>query len=116
MGDVGETLKALLPRLQQRSGRDFLDKILAIHKKAAENLQTYVTHAGGGKGLRPEMVASAISKFAADDAIFSVDTGMCNVWGARYISMRKGQRMLGSFGHGSMANAMPCLLYTSRCV
>ena len=53
------------------------------------------------------MVASAISKFAADDAIFSVDTGMCNVWGARYINMRTGQRMLGSFGHGSMANAMP---------
>jgi len=107
VGDVGETLKALLPRLQQRSGRDFLDKILAVHKKAAENLQTYVTHAGVGKGLRPEMVASAISKLAADDAVFSVDTGMCNVWGARYISMRKGQRMLGSFGHGSMANAMP---------
>jgi len=97
VGDVRETLKALLPRLQQRSGRDFLDKILAVHKKAAENLQTYVTHPGSGKGLRPEMVASAISKFAADDAIFSVDTGMCNVWGARYISMRKGQRMLGSF-------------------
>ena len=66
-----------------------------------------MTHAGVGKGLRPEMVASAISKLAADDAVFSVDTGMCNVWGARYISMRKGQRMLGSFGHGSMANAMP---------
>jgi pyruvate dehydrogenase (quinone) len=107
VGDVGETLKALLPRLRQRSGRDFLDKILVIHRKAAEDLQTYVTHPGGGKGLRPEMVASAISKFAADDAIFSVDTGMCNVWGARYITMRKGQRMLGSFGHGSMANAMP---------
>jgi pyruvate dehydrogenase (quinone) len=81
--------------------------MLAIHKKAAEGLQTYVQHTGSGKGLRPEQVASAISKFADDDAIFSVDTGMCNVWGARYVNMRQGQRMLGSFGHGSMANAMP---------
>ena len=106
IGDVGETLRALMPRLKQRSGRTFLDKALAAHRKAAENMQTYVKHEGG-KGLRPEMVATAISKLAADDAIFSVDTGMCNVWGARYVSMRRGQRMLGSFGHGSMANAMP---------
>jgi len=107
VGDVGETLKALRPRLKQRTEREFLDKVLAIHKKSAANLQAYATHPGSKTGLRPEMVASAISKLAADDAIFSVDTGMCNVWGARYIDMRPGQRMLGSFGHGSMANAMP---------
>jgi pyruvate dehydrogenase (quinone) len=107
VGDVGETLRALLPRLEQRDQRKFLESALGAHQKAAENLQSYVKHSGSGKGLRPEMVASAISKFAADDAIFSVDTGMCNVWGARYVSMRHGQRMLGSFSHGSMANAMP---------
>jgi pyruvate dehydrogenase (quinone) len=107
VGDVSETLKALLPRLTQRSERTFLDRSLAAHRKAAENLQTYVNNPGGGKGLRPELVASMISKHAADEAIFTVDTGMCNVWGARYITMRPGQRMLGSFGHGSMANAMP---------
>jgi pyruvate dehydrogenase (quinone) len=107
VGDVRETLKALLPRLTQRTDRGFLDKILAAHRKAGENMQAYVTHQGSGKGLRPEMVASTISKLAAEDAIFSVDTGMCNVWGARYITMRQRQRMVGSFGHGSMANAMP---------
>lgn len=107
VGDVSETLKALIPRLKQRSERTFLESALGAHRKAAENLQAYVKHSGSGKGLRPELVASAISKFAADDAIFSVDTGMCNVWGARYVSMRPRQRMLGSFGHGSMANAMP---------
>jgi pyruvate dehydrogenase (quinone) len=107
IGDVGETIKALLPRVMQRTDREFLDKTLKAHKKADENMQAYATHPGEGKGLRPEMVASAISKFANDDAIFSVDTGMCTVWGARYITMRSKQRMLGSFGHGSMANAMP---------
>ncbi len=64
-------------------------------------------HEGSGEGLRPEMVASTISDLAADDAVFTVDTGMCNVWGARYVHMRPGQRMLASFRHGSMANAMP---------
>jgi pyruvate dehydrogenase (quinone) len=107
VGDIGETLKALMPHLNQRSDRHFLDKMLASHRKIAEGLQTYVNHDGGGSGLRPEMVAAAISRHAADDAVFTVDTGMCCVWGARYIQMRPAQRMLGSFGHGSMANAMP---------
>lgn len=53
------------------------------------------------------MVATAISDLASDDAIFTVDTGMCNVWGARYLHMKRGRRFLASFGHGSMANAMP---------
>jgi pyruvate dehydrogenase (quinone) len=107
VGDIGETLRALLPRITQREDRSFLDDVLAHHKNALEQLQTYVDHAGLGNGLRPEMVATAISELAADDAIFTVDTGMCNVWGARYLRMKSGQRFLASFGHGSMANAMP---------
>jgi pyruvate dehydrogenase (quinone) len=53
------------------------------------------------------MVATAISDLAADDAVFTNDTGMCNVWGARYLRMKPGQRLLASFRHGSMANALP---------
>ena len=53
------------------------------------------------------MVATALSELAEDDAVFSVDTGMCNVWGARYLAMKPGRRILASFSHGSMANAMP---------
>ena len=72
-----------------------------------KNLQTYVDHEGSGEGLRPEMVATALSDLADDDAVFTVDTGMCNVWGARYLQMKPGRRILASFSHGSMANAMP---------
>ena len=72
-----------------------------------KGIQTYVTHEGSGQGLRPEMVATALSDLAEDDAVFSVDTGMCNVWGARYLEMKPGRRILASFSHGSMANAMP---------
>ncbi|HEY7942134.1 MAG TPA: thiamine pyrophosphate-dependent enzyme [Candidatus Limnocylindrales bacterium] len=107
VGDIGETLRALLPRIPQRDDRSFLDDVLSHHRQAVEQLQTYVTHEGSGEGLRPEMVATAISDLAADDAIFTVDTGMCNVWGARYLRMHPGRRFLASFGHGSMANAMP---------
>jgi pyruvate dehydrogenase (quinone) len=53
------------------------------------------------------MVATALSDLADDDAVFTIDTGMCNVWGARYLHMRPGRRLLASFSHGSMANAMP---------
>ena len=46
-------------------------------------------------------------EFAADDAVFTADTGMCSVWGARYLRMKKGRSLLCSFNHGSMANALP---------
>jgi pyruvate dehydrogenase (quinone) len=107
VGDVGETLRALIPRLEQRSDSGFLDKVVRHHHKMVEGIQTYVSHEGSGGELRPEAVASALSDLADDDAVFTVDTGMCNVWGARYLEMKPGRRILASFSHGSMANALP---------
>lgn len=107
VGDVGETLRELIPRLEPREDTSFLDAVLDHHETKVEQLQTYVEHEGSGEGLRPEMVANALSDLADDDAVFAVDTGMCNVWGARYIHMKPGRRMVASFSHGSMANAMP---------
>ena len=107
VGDIGDTLRCLLPRLPQRADRAFLDATLEHHREAVERVEAYVTHDGSAEGLRPEMVATAISELAADDAVFTNDTGMCNVWGARYLHMRPGQRLLASFRHGSMANALP---------
>jgi hypothetical protein len=107
VGDVGETLRALLPRLEARSDSRFLDAVVNHHQHAVKHLQTYVEHQGSGDGLRPEMVAAALSDLADDDAVFAVDTGMCNVWGARYLQMKAGRRILASFSHGSMANSMP---------
>jgi pyruvate dehydrogenase (quinone) len=107
VGDIGDTLRCLMPRLAQRSDRAFLDTTLEHHRDAVERIQTYVNHEGSGRGLRPEMVATAISDLVADDAVFTNDTGMCNVWGARYLRMKPDQRLLASFRHGSMANALP---------
>lgn len=107
VGDVEETLKALSPRLESRTDEAHLNEAQQVHAKAKEELRSYVTHDGSGQGLRPEMVATALSDLAAEDAIFTVDTGMCCVWGARYLEMKPGRRILASYGHGSMANAMP---------
>ncbi|MGB7861465.1 MAG: thiamine pyrophosphate-dependent enzyme, partial [Acidimicrobiia bacterium] len=85
----------------------FLDKMKEHHQAKMTHLRTYAEHEGSGEGLRPEMVATALSDLADDDAVFTVDTGMCNVWGARYLHMKPGRRILASFSHGSMANAMP---------
>ncbi len=106
-GDVGETLRALIPKLEQRTDTHFLDHVVKDHHHMVRGIQTYVDHEGSGQGLRPEMVAAALSDLAEDDAVFTVDTGMCNVWGARYLEMKPGRRILASFSHGSMANAMP---------
>lgn len=107
VGDVGETLRELIPMLKVRDDSAFKDAIVKHHESKVAKLQTYVDNQGSGEGLRPEMVASALSDLADDDAVFTVDTGMCNVWGARYLHMKPERRILASFSHGSMANAMP---------
>jgi pyruvate dehydrogenase (quinone) len=107
VGDVGETLRALIPLLEKRTDSHFLDAVVKHHHAMVKGIQTYVNHEGHGTGLRPEMVATALSDLADDDAVFTVDTGMCNVWGARYLQMKPGRRILASFSHGSMANALP---------
>ncbi len=108
VGDVGETLRALIPRLEPRTDSSFLDKVVKHHRQDGRRASRPTsTHEGSGHGLRPEMVATALSDLAEDDAVFTVDTGMCNVWGARYLEMKPGRRILASFSHGSMANAMP---------
>ena len=106
-GDVGETIRALLPMIEAKSDRTFLDAMLDKHKEALRRLNVYVDHVGKRTPMHPEPVAAALSEIAADDAIFTADTGMCNVWSSRYIRSTKARRLIGSFTHGSMANALP---------
>ena len=106
-GDVRETLQALLPMLNTKADREFLDAILRKHKEALRKINVYVDHVGKRTPMHPEPVAAAMSELAAPDAIFTADTGMCNVWSARHIKATKDRRIIGSFNHGSMANALP---------
>jgi pyruvate dehydrogenase (quinone) len=107
-GDVAETLDGLLPLVRARGeDRLFLDHILHAHRIAVEHLQSYVQHGGSDGKLRPEQIGDAVHRAAAADAIFTVDTGMNCVWAARYLHVKREQRIVLSFNHGTMANAMP---------
>lgn len=106
-GDVKDSLQALLPMLQTKTDDYFLMGQLQVYEKVRENMASVVEKRGGDCTIAPEYVASLIDKLAAEDAIFTVDTGMCCVWGARFLNATGKREMLGSFNHGSMANAMP---------
>ncbi|MFE5207022.1 pyruvate dehydrogenase [Streptomyces sp. NPDC056600] len=107
-GDVKETLKCLIPRVKEKTSRRFLDKMLKKHADALEGVvKAYTRKVEKHVPIHPEYVASVLDEMADDDAVFTVDTGMCNVWAARYITPNGRRRVIGSFSHGSMANALP---------
>ncbi|WRZ89816.1 pyruvate dehydrogenase [Streptomyces sp. NBC_01007] len=107
-GDVRETLRCLIPRVRPKGNRRFLDKMLKKHADALEGVvKAYTRKVDKHVPIHPEYVASVLDELADDDAVFTVDTGMCNVWAARYISPNGSRRVIGSFSHGSMANALP---------
>jgi pyruvate dehydrogenase (quinone) len=107
-GDIRETLRAVLPLLQQKTDRSFLDRILREHARKLEEVVDAYTHdIEHHTPIHPEYAARILDEVAADDAIFTVDTGMCNVWAARYVTPNGRRRVIGSFKHGTMANALP---------
>src|SRR5699024_10125272 len=107
-GDVGATLRALLPKIDHKPDRDYLDKWLKRHRSImTKSIGAYTQDVEDLVPIHPEYVASVLDEVAADDAIFSADTGMCNVWAARYLTPNGRRRFLASSVHGSMANAVP---------
>lgn len=106
IGDIKTTLAALLPQLEVKQDRDFLDKALEHYVDARKELDNLAT-ANDKQAIHPQYVAQQLSRFADDDAIFTCDVGTPTVWAARYLKMNGKRRLIGSFSHGSMANAMP---------
>ena len=106
-GDVKMTIQALLRMLDPKTDDTFLLKQLKRYEGVKKDLAAYTEDKGGVNKIHPEYVMSEIDKLSADDAVFTVDTGMTCVWGARYLQATGKRHMLGSFNHGSMANALP---------
>ena len=120
-GDVGATLRALLPLLAPVPSRSHLDEALERFTRWQESQAgladpAHDRHLLGrvramfdnrAEEIRPEALAAAVDRHAADDAIFTSDTGMATVWLSRFVRMRGTRRLLGSYDLGSMANAMP---------
>jgi pyruvate dehydrogenase (quinone) len=106
VGHVGATVAALLPKLKKKADRKFLDAALSHYKKAREDLDKLAEGKPGGKIIHPQYVARLLSELATDDAVFTCDVGTQTVWAARYLKMNGKRRLIGSFNHGSMANAL----------
>ena len=106
-GDVRDTVEALLPLVEAKADRAFVEAMRARYDRSRQKLQAYIEHVGTRRPIHPEYVAATLDELASPDAVFTVDTGMSTVWGARYLHAAKGRRFLGSFNHGSMANALP---------
>jgi pyruvate dehydrogenase (quinone) len=107
VGDVGATLAALIPRV--KTGRDgsFLKSAIENYAKSREGLDDLADGTPGSGIVHPQHVARVLSEQAADDAVFACDVGTPTVWAARYLKMNGRRRLIGSFNHGSMANALP---------
>jgi pyruvate dehydrogenase (quinone) len=107
VGTVQDTLRALLPLLQQKTDSAHLADAQAHYKKARKGLDELATGEPGQKRIHPQHVTAVLDRLASEDAIFTCDVGTPTVWAARYLTMNGKRRLLGSFNHGSMANALP---------
>jgi pyruvate dehydrogenase (quinone) len=107
VGDVGATLAALIPRV--KTGRDgsFLKSAIENYAESRKGLDDLANGTPGSGVIHPQHVARVLSEQAADDAVFACDVGTPTVWAARYLKMNGRRRLIGSFNHGSMANALP---------
>jgi pyruvate dehydrogenase (quinone) len=107
IGDVKTTLTALIPKLQAKNNATHLDHSLEHYREARKALDDLATGEPGRKPIHPQYVAKMLDELAGEDAIFACDVGTPTIWAARYLKMNGKRRLLGSFNHGSMANALP---------
>ena len=109
VGDVASVIDNILPHIEEKEDRSFLDRMLTRHAELLEDVVSkYTTPARESRTpIHPEFAASVLDEVAADDAIITVDTGMCNVWSSRYFTPNGRRAEHASYLHGTMANALP---------
>jgi pyruvate dehydrogenase (quinone) len=106
LGDVKATLELLIPTLVEKTDSAHLDDALADYKKARHDLDALAESSPNSNVIHPQYVTRLVSELAADDAVFTCDVGTPVAWAARYLKLNGKRRLVGSFNHGSMANAM----------
>lgn len=107
IGDVREVLSRLTGRLSAHDDDTHLNTAVRHYAKARKELDGLANEDSKHKPIHPQLLAKMVSELASDDAIFTCDVGEPTVWAARYLEMNGRRRLVGSFLHGSMANAMP---------
>ncbi len=106
VGTVKDTVRALLPLLTPKTDSAHLDRMTAHYRKAARMDKLAQDHRNDSP-LHPQYVAATVDSMASSDAVFTADVGTPCIWAARYLHMNGTRRLVGSFNHGSMANALP---------
>ncbi|WZH36845.1 MAG: ubiquinone-dependent pyruvate dehydrogenase [Microbacterium enclense] len=106
VGTVRDTVQALLPLLTEAKSSRHADEAREHYRTTRAKLDDLAVPAGRGKPLHPQFVARTLDRLAADDAVFIPDVGSPVVWAARYLTMTRERRLIGSFSHGTMANAV----------
>jgi pyruvate dehydrogenase (quinone) len=107
VGTVRDTADALLPLLEPKTDSAHLDRMTKHYRRARAGLDRLAKPGRDGAPLHPQYIAATVDKLAADNAVFTVDVGTPCIWAARYLRMNGNRRLVGSFSHGSMANALP---------
>jgi pyruvate dehydrogenase (quinone) len=107
VGDTKTTIRALLPKLQQNCFDEHLKTSIEHYREARKGLDELATKGNGKKPIHPQYIARVVDELATNDVIVSCDVGTPTIWAARYLRMNGKRRLLGSFNHGSMANALP---------
>ncbi len=107
VGDVGATIDHVLPLLTRERDGAFLRDAREDYAKSRKGLDELASGTAGSGVIHPQHVARVVSDLASDDAVFACDVGTPTVWAARYLEMNGRRRLIGSFNHGSMANALP---------
>jgi pyruvate dehydrogenase (quinone) len=106
IGTVRDTVAALQPLLEEKTDRSHLDDALADYKSARKHLDDLAESNPHSHLIHPQYVARLMSELADEDAVFTCDVGTPVAWVARYLKVNGKRRIVGSFNHGSMANAM----------
>ena len=107
VGDVAATIDALLPFLMPKQNQEHLNQCLANYAEARKGLDELAVGHPGRKPIHPQYLAKVVSDLTAQDTVFTCDVGTPTIWAARYLKLGHNRRLVGSFVHGSMANAMP---------
>jgi pyruvate dehydrogenase (quinone) len=107
VGTVKDTIEALLPRLQNGRDATHLARMQSHYRRTRERIDALAGSHGDRGPIHPQFTATAVDRMAADDAVFLADVGTPTLWAARYLRMNGRRRLLGSFNHGTMANALP---------
>ena len=107
VGTVKDTVDALLPLIKVKTDSAHLDRMTAHYRRARARLDRLARPGRDGSPLHPQHIAATIDRLAAPDAVFTADVGTPCIWAARYLKMNGTRRLIGSFNHGSMANALP---------